>query len=55
MRFYEGLDEKSCRWLEENDPRYDRPRGIMIKERAMQMVQIEETPLSKRQHRGKRP
>lgn len=52
--FYEGLDEKSCRWLEENDPRYDRPRGIMIKERAMQMVQIKETPLSKRQHRGKR-
>ena len=52
--FYEGLDEESCRWLEESDPQYGRPRGVMIKERAMQMAQIEQTPLSKRQHRGVR-
>lgn len=53
--FYEGLDEKERQWLEGNDPQYRRPRGAMIKERAMQMAQIEETPFSKRQHRGKRP
>ena len=51
--FYEGLGEEERQWLEGDDPQYRRPRGAMIKERAMQMVQIEETPLSKRQHRGK--
>ncbi len=54
-KFYKGLDEESCRWLEENDPQYNRPRGIMIKEKATQMVQIEEAPISKRQRWGKRP
>jgi len=52
-KFYEGLSEEERQWLEGDDPQYRRPRGAMIKERAMQMVQIEETPLSKRQHRGK--
>jgi len=52
--YYEGLSEEKRRWLEGDDPQYRRPRGIMIKERAMQMVQIKETPLSKRQHRGRR-
>ncbi len=54
-KFYEGLREEERQWLEGDDPQHLRPRGAMIKERAMQMVQIEETPLSKRQHRGKRP
>ena len=53
--FYESLDEGRRRWLEGSDPQYNRPRGVMIKEKAMQITQIEETPLSKRQHRGKRP
>ena len=53
--FYEGLGEEERQWLEGDDPQYRRPRGAMIKERAMQMVQIKETPLSKRQHQGKRP
>ncbi len=52
--YYEGLDEEKRQWLEGDDPQYYRPRGVMIKERAMQMVQIEETPFSKRQHRGRR-
>ena len=51
--FYESLDEGRRRWLEGSDPQYNRPRGVMIKEKAMQITQIEETPLSKRQHRGK--
>ena len=53
--FYESLDEEERQWLEGDDPQYRRPRGAMIKERAMQVAQIEETPFSKRQHRGKRP
>jgi len=52
--FYEGLDVEVCRWLETEDPRYRRSRGILVKERAMQLTQIENTPFSKRQHRGKK-
>lgn len=53
--FYESLGEEERQWLEGDDPQYRRPRGVIIKERAMQTAQIEETSLSKRQHRGKRP
>jgi len=53
--FYEGLDNKVCQWLERNDPRHRKPRGVLVKERAMQLAQIDNTPLSKRQHRGKKP
>jgi len=53
--FYEGLDVEICQWLEREDPRYRKSRGILVKERAMQLAQISNTPLSKRQHRGKKP
>ena len=53
--FYEGLDDKIRQWLEREDPRYRKSRGILVKEKAMQLTQIEDTPLSKRQHQGKKP
>jgi len=53
--FYEKLDDKACQWLEGEDLQYWKPRGVLIKERAIQLAQIDNTPLSKRQHRGKKP
>ena len=52
--FYEGLDIGTRQWLEDDDPRYRKSRGILVKERAMQIAQIENTPFSKRHYRGKR-
>jgi len=52
--FYGGLDDKVCQWLERDDPRYRKPRGILVKERAIQLAQINNTSPSKRQHRGKK-
>ena len=52
--FYEGLDIGVCQWLEEDDPRYKKSRGILAKENAMQTAQIKNTPLLKRHYRGKR-
>jgi len=52
--FYEGLGNEIRQWLEGEDPRYGKSRGILIKERAMQIAQIKNTPLSKRHYRGKK-
>lgn len=36
-RFFEGLPEQDQLWLEGLDPRWDRPRSILVKERALQL------------------
>jgi len=52
--FYKRLDDETCQWLEEKDPQYGKPRGILVKERAMQTAQIQNTSPSKRHYRGKK-
>jgi len=52
--FYEGLDNDTLQWLEEDDPQYRKPRGILVKESAMQIAQIKNTPSSKRHYRRKK-
>jgi len=49
--FYEGLDIGTRQWLEEDDPRHKRSRGILVKENAMQIAQIKRTPFLKRHFR----
>jgi hypothetical protein len=36
-RFFEALPEQEQFWLEGLDPRWDRPRSILVKERALQL------------------
>lgn len=50
---FESLPEEQRDWLQGTDPRSNKPRSILVKERAMQIVQISKTPLKKR-HRQKR-
>jgi len=52
--FYEGLNDQVCQWLDEDDPQYRKPRGIMVKESAMQKAQIKNTSPSKRHYQGRK-
>lgn len=49
---YDSLEKEDREWLEHADPNHpDKTRGIMIKERAIQLAQIDQTPVSKRQRK----
>lgn len=38
-KFFEGLNPAQIKWLEEDDPQLNRPRAVLVKERAIQLCQ----------------
>lgn len=46
--FFDNLPEEQREWLEEEDKMHKKPRSVLVKERAIQYVQILETPTNKR-------
>lgn len=45
---FDSFTEEEISWLERDDPKHLRPRGVLVKERAIQYVQMAETPAKKR-------
>lgn len=50
--FFSNLPKDQKFWLEGYDPKLRKPRSILVKERAMQVVQIAQTSLKKRHRRN---
>lgn len=49
--FFDDLPENDRQWLQGEDPVFHKPRSVLVKERAMQFVQIAKTPSSKRRRK----
>jgi len=45
--FFKGIGEDKATWLEEDDPRWRKPRGILVKQSALQISQKGEQAVGK--------